>query len=366
MTTLRELWALRDVTGMLLPDEGYTASLDIINQDLLVGLELEIEEWNPDAERRMRGFEFHKDGSLRGSAVEAVTKPTKSKFIPALLNEFFHKYEITPDNYSERCSVHVHVNCQDLTTEQIKNVCVVYQAVERLLFNWVGETRENNIFCTPWYQSNMSSRFVVRFLDDPAETVRRWQKYTALNIQPLLTQGTIEFRHLEGTCDIARIATWLNFIGSIFQYATSNTYEDIRKQIINMNSVSNYAMFIDEVFGKVAQAIKDIPNYEELLSIGVVDGKLSIADDEKHKAKNYSSAIMDEIAAQAVAPVLARGAQRRYDEWVTGGLVTPEEVDAMFANAPRPVFNWENIRPVGNPLRNEIPPVRPVLINPEA
>lgn len=283
MTTLREVWGHGDVARLMLADRNYKLHPDykMINPDLIVGLELEIEGWDYPEEPQHRGFSFTSDGSLRGPSVEAITKPTRSKYVPALLEGFFGHFEVSKKNYSERCSVHVHVNCQDLTKQQLRNVCMIYQAVERVLFSWIGEVREQNIFCIPWYQCNISSRFVYKFLSATDETVRRWQKYTALNLLPLREQGTIEFRHLEGTCDLRRITTWLNFIGAIFRCACSLTYKELRATIADMNSVSNYGAFIEQVFGEYAVELISLPNYREDLATGIVDCKLLLIDDNK-------------------------------------------------------------------------------------
>ena len=222
MSTIRQLYGLQDVNERLLADKNYRA-VAVHNPDLIVGLELEIERWpTPPEDCRHRGFTFTSDGSLRNSGVEAITKPTKLKNIPNLLKSFFTHFEVTEDNYSDRCSIHVHVNCQDLSVEQVRTICLLYQAVERILFNFVDDSRRGNIFCVPWCESGVADRFVPRFLDDPVSTIRIWQKYSALNLLPLRELGTIEFRHLEGTCDLGKIITWLDIISHIFSYATSD------------------------------------------------------------------------------------------------------------------------------------------------
>jgi len=301
MTTLREVWGHGDVARLMLADRNYKLHPEykMINPDLIVGLELEIEGWEHE-EPQHRGFSFTSDGSLRGPSIEAITKPTRSKFVPQLLEGFFGHFEVSKKNYSERCSVHVHVNCQDLTKQQLRNVCMIYQAVERVLFSWIGEVREQNIFCIPWYQCNISSRFVYKFLSNTDETVRRWQKYTALNLLPLREQGTIEFRHLEGTCDLHRITTWLNFIGAIFRCACSLTYKELRATIADMNSVSNYGAFIEQVFDEYAVELISLPNYREDLATGIVDCKLLLIDDNKVNEETVSAPV--QVAEVPVYP----------------------------------------------------------------
>jgi len=285
MSIIRQLYGLQDVNERLSADKNYRA-VAVHNPDLIVGLELEIERWpTPPEDCRHRGFTFTSDGSLRNSGVEAITKPTKLKNIPNLLKSFFTHFEVTEDNYSDRCSIHVHVNCQDLSVEQVRTICLLYQAVERILFNFVDDSRRGNIFCVPWCESGVADRFVPRFLDDPVSTIRIWQKYSALNLLPLRELGTIEFRHLEGTCDLGKIITWLDIISHIFSYATSVDYQELKTTILKMNTVSNYGEFINTVFGDVAPVLQSTEDFSNCLALGIIDCKLALTENKKSSKK---------------------------------------------------------------------------------
>jgi len=340
MTTIKEIWNNQDVSRIMLADKWYKEHPEykLVNPNLIVGLELEIEGWDVEEEASHRGFSFTSDGSLRGASIEAITKPTYSKFVPHLLEGFYQHFEVKQLNYSERCSTHVHVNCQNLTKHQLRNVCVLYQALERVLFAWIGEEREQNIFCIPWYQCNISNKFVYKFLSDSDSAVRRWQKYTALNLLPIREQGTIEFRHLEGTCDITRITAWLNIIGSIFKYACEVSYKELRATIANMNSVSNYGAFVENVFGEYASLLTGLPAYRELLAMGIVDCKLLLVDDNRVSEDTpqpvraapatediYTRLIMDDIEEPQTAQVAPEPVLQ----------LTTAEIDAMIAASRR-------------------------------
>lgn len=280
--TILEVYGMRPVTNSAVPDKLYTTgigSLPLVSPDLLVGLELEIENL-PEGLNHVFGglFRVDTDGSLRNNGREAITLPMKAKFVENLLSVFFSKNHITRDNYSDRCSTHVHVNCQDLTIDQVRAIALVYQATERLLFAYIGEERENNIYCIPWYQAGFTTRSMEEMgvLSTFDVKVRNWIKYTALNLQPLRNYGTIEFRHLRGTCDVKEIVTWLNIISSIVEYGKKHSYEAISKLIMDMNTVSNYDQFLRDVFGEYAGILMIPLNYQTMLSIGVVDTKLML------------------------------------------------------------------------------------------
>ena len=144
------------------------------------------------------------DGSLRNAGREFITSPATLSTTSAILNQFFSRRNFTKDNYSDRCSVHVHNNCQDMSVEQLASVLLLYQMVEELFFSFVGEERRDNIFCVPWSQTNLSYNVIRRMVD--GYSIPDWQKYTAVNLRRLLDLGTIGFRHMAGTADVKRIS----------------------------------------------------------------------------------------------------------------------------------------------------------------
>lgn len=294
MPTVKELFGLPNVSEQMLIERGnykVHPEYTIVFPELIVGLELEIEKFvgYVDKEAKFRGFTFTDDGSLREGGIEAITRPMYSKFVPEKLEAFFKHFGITNNNYSERCSIHVHVNCQDLTQEEVSSVCMLYQITERLLFNYVGNEREESIFCAPWHQCGIQ----YGMLDDTiAGASRRWLKYTALNLLPLMDKGTVEFRHLNGTCDVGRIVTWLNLIGSLFLYAKRHTTDEIKETVLNINTISNYEAFLSDVFGGYAYVFD---NPRLALQEGVIDAKLMFSEKPKVAVKNNQERI-----AQAV------------------------------------------------------------------
>ena len=190
MTTVRDYFGLVGVENLMLDAKKYTIDMDYnyANPELIVGIECEIENWPDDIAKKHFGFNFEQDGSLRNNGYEAITNPTRIKHVAYLLSTLYKRFNITQENnYSLRCSTHVHVNCQDMTIEQVKLLCLLYQVLERPIFGFIGHDRQDNIFCVPWYQCNMSLDFAEKFIRDPNGTARYWQKYTALNILPLLS-----------------------------------------------------------------------------------------------------------------------------------------------------------------------------------
>lgn len=279
------------LSNLMLPDKSYTLSKEgVAAPDLIVGLELEIENWR--GAPHWDGFNRHEDGSLRNNGVEFVTHPTKTKFLKNLLQDFFVKNKVTEDNYSERCSTHVHVNCLDYTVPQLAALTLLYQTFERILFNFIGNDRDKNIFCVPWCQASITTNLANLIESgDWLQATHRWQKYTALNLASLRQRGTVEYRHLEGTCDINRIMTWVNIIAMMHEYARKIPIEDIKKTIMELNTSSAYDVFLKAVFGEYTNFL-EINNFKEAMELGVIDAKIMLyKEDTPKKEIDWGAAI---------------------------------------------------------------------------
>lgn len=282
----------------------YGKEIDCANPNLLIGLELETENCRRigrevstgDIERL--GFQTATDGSLRGTAFEFISRPMAMKHALASLTDFFELTKFDERNYSDRCSTHVHVNCTDLTLEQISNVALVYQVVEEILFEFVGHNRESNIYCIPWNQCRNHHRLVSNFLAEPRHTLKGWNKYTALNLLPLMILGTVEFRQLDGTSDMKRLTTWINLIGSIFKYATKMELNNLTQVVKELNTTSHYEHFFTEVLGGY------LP-YNELyrakLEEGVILAKFGLVS-TKSKPSRSIHTVYDELYAAIPTP----------------------------------------------------------------
>lgn len=364
---IKDQFGVPNVMNYIVGDDNYkTYITPVVLPDTYIGLELEIEGMRRGVDTLGGMFNQHEDGSLRNNGVEAVTVPMKLKYVENLLHRFFAENSITERNYSDRCSTHVHVNVQDMTMDQVRSIALVYQTVERLLFHaFIGEERENNIYCVPWYQAGFTVAVMEKLAMDPNQ-IRHWVKYTALNMLPIREKGTIEFRHLKGTCDVEHIMTWLNLIGSIVKYGSNTAYDDVAKLIMDMNTVSNYEMFIRSVFGEYAHVLMASPNYQNILAFGVVDSKLLLVKTKKQAANKYIDFADYEQQYNAAALEVADVPQpaienylQRYAELMRQG--RGAEAINVVAEAGQvrvaPAVNW---RPVFNPAADvPVPPARP-------
>ena len=280
MSTIRELFGLEQVVPFI---EGTGP---------IMGMEIEAEHLGHgiDWYRRRalaQGWGIDTDGSLRGqntdrragvdemdgNAFEFISKPMPASALAASLDGLYRECAITERSFeSDRTSIHVHVNVQDKTTEYLRGLVYLYAAMERCLFNFVGADRDKNIYCVP-----LHSTVYLRTLNywekqkNPAYIAKTWQKYTALNLVPMLTYGTVEFRHMHGTADLYKLRQWLLILTNLFNVA-DKPFEELREQLFALNTTCAYEDLFNQVFGGIVPYTDE---YSELLEEGILTAKMS-------------------------------------------------------------------------------------------
>lgn len=232
----------------------------------IAGTELEIEavmggNW-------AAGWQKTTDGSLRNEGAEFISPPLETK---ALVDGFkqihatFQKYNDFP-KFSERTSIHVHVNCLDLTQQQVRAIVLWYALFEPVFFAMVEPNRANNIHCVPLDQTSLSKQYKQEL----PTIIDKWSKYTALNLLPLQSQGTIEFRHMEGHDDAARFEWWLKTLENLWAYGRDHT---LTRQVLQDPKLVMAAF--DAIF-KDAPIREIRSNVLDLVSDSLIDVKLAL------------------------------------------------------------------------------------------
>jgi len=173
--------------------------------------------------------------------------------------------------FSNRTSVHVHVNLLDSTIPEIKAFVLLYLCFERLLYAVAGGDRDKSIFCVPLthagYVSRLSQVFAVPDEDvmELMHVIKHWHKYTGFNLLCLSQKGTAEFRHLPGTLNVKTISNWIALITCIKDISKTQEYTVWLKEITALNTNSQYDGFIQKVFGEHAITFFKISNFSNLM-----------------------------------------------------------------------------------------------------
>jgi len=274
---------------MNLVEEVFGCGNQYTNEDVY-GLELEIED-----QRALRLNGFHvdgwnmiEDGSLRNNGMEFITvPPVKVGDVEARLEDLFKAVKISKNSYSDRTSIHVHCNMQGEKLDTLKSFCLLYLVTERAFFNYVEQERFENVFCVPLM--DFAAPFGLFNVLNKGSLGRNWAKYSALNLLPLSELGTVEFRHMHGTSDVKKIVTWVKAIDLLKQSARKKSFEEWRAQITQLNTTSEYGMFLMEIFGELEIAFlgnnHPFDYYKEMLYANIMQAKLWEYAELKEKAQ---------------------------------------------------------------------------------
>jgi hypothetical protein len=204
----------------------------LLNPQFIAGIEYEIEDvkdFHGDCLADV-GIHVTKDGSLRNNGKEFITTP---KSLAGVMSDFKHLFkhiELGDNPFTARTSIHVHMNVILMKHENFLALIYTYAALEPFFFNFVGKNRATNIHCVPLYDTYLSKYYKDQ---NPGILVSKWSKYTALNIRPVISQGSIEFRHMYGTGDIFLFTKWISYIEKLFNFSCKTTHKDLYNFWIN-------------------------------------------------------------------------------------------------------------------------------------
>ena len=262
-----------DEKNIRLATERVLGGLDSIPQiyDEVSFLGIEVEVEGLDEERRDFDsvfWDIKEDGSLRNNGWEFVSVPIRGNAVYAALKTLdssLRKYRGV--DFSDRTSVHVHVNVRDMEVESLINMLLIYLVFETILYKHVfdacGKKRDDNIFCVPIGDVGQSLGLAQALsffekgnnLHALHRITANWRKYSGLNLIPIRSFGTIEFRHLGGISNPEKILTWINLLLSMKKYASEIEYTNLKQEILNLNTNSMYEVFTKRVFKRHADHI---------------------------------------------------------------------------------------------------------------
>ena len=128
-----------------------------------------------------------------------------------------------------RTGIHVHLDVRDLSIDQLIGLSILYALFEKPIYRWVGDNRENNHFCLPWYKAEGSliqASEIVRaahrdFNRDEArvdplfEAAEEYARYAGFNWNALARFGSVEARQLKTTHNVQKILDWINILQSL-------------------------------------------------------------------------------------------------------------------------------------------------------
>lgn len=233
-----------------------------------VGVEIELEGFGRHKMGQVdERWKVVKDGSLRNNGREFVFKePMYGTDVVECLENLPHTFRelgVVPV-ISDRCSVHVHLDVRDLEYSQLLTLITTYLLCEPYFFAVGGEERRDNIYSMPLASSDDYLKRLGKALRGTGQEeglmfrrhIDENVKYSAFNVAPVYTQGSVEFRHHRGTYHVRELIRWINMVLCIKRYTMRLGDTKITPDFIDEVVNGGYEGFIQQVFDGV-----DIPQY---------------------------------------------------------------------------------------------------------
>jgi hypothetical protein len=216
-----------------------------------IGIEVEIEGVN--IKHPIQGWRGKEDHSLRGESLEYTTNgAVKYDELPKLLARFEKRMtsegvEVIP---SSRTSTHIHINFQKNTLLEAAKYWTIFSIVEPLLLQVCSPKRDGNLFCLPSYDTMTPPNSLKHFLAQPQRGPNSG-KYSALNMDTLVSFGSVECRIFPCSVNAAELQSWVDILLAIKKYALDDDHTTLQKVHLARTMPENV---IAKVFPKI-----DIP-----------------------------------------------------------------------------------------------------------
>jgi len=192
------------------------------------------------------------DGSLNLGGVEFKTiSPRFGDNIITDLRRLQNLNENMGYRADKSCGVHVHFEARDFKLTEIKNLLLLMNKIEPIIFESLPSDRQDNRFCQRLEldTSDLSRIETLKDLTDlwynrmsetEFSTTRYSEaRYRGVNIHSRFMLGTIEFRYHEGTHRAKPIYDWIRFCNSIMtaSWNLSNGFtpkwKNLKKELTN-------------------------------------------------------------------------------------------------------------------------------------
>jgi hypothetical protein len=207
-----------------------------------IGIEVEVENCpHPEQSKKMFAlWKSHSDGSLKIKGMEFISLPVSGRQVDYALHEMETFLQGKKNLlWSHRTSIHVHQNMSTMYVEQLRAYLMVYGLFEDLFYSMCAPHREGNPYC---YRATET---------DPGQymTLRESNKYCGLNLYPLKTQCTVEWRQMHGNDDFRLIRRWVQVIMKLHAWANSIPSTRITPYVVSMIHEQQFTALAKRIFG---------------------------------------------------------------------------------------------------------------------
>ena len=155
---------------------------------------------------------------------------------------------------SIRAGVHVHVNMQGSTKNELFNLICLWAIFEDVLLDRCGAYRKGNLFCYPLARSDNVWGVMMEAAED-SNYLRHFNndeyRYCAINVVSLRKYGSLEFRAMRTPKDVREVYQWAKVLLTMKKFSAK--FATPIHLIEHLNDVG-----VDEMY---KQAFKGFENY---------------------------------------------------------------------------------------------------------
>lgn len=311
-----------------------------------IGLEIEVEGEN--LPHHVDGWNAVPDGSLRGESIEYVFNA------PMTLNASklaLKRLEIALAGNNAKvldtgyAGIHVHVNVQDFTKQQLFNYCMAYYIVDNLAVHWAGPDRVGNLFCLSITDAPWPLKFLRQALENETLNVLNNDdiRYASLNLKALATYGSVEFRALRSTVDRKVIGQWVDMLLELRKWAEQP--DSSLQVLLEDYSLHGARATVKKLLPTHHKMFDGIPEYDALVrkSIRTIQDTIyTIRNDGEGKPVKVA---IDEAMAE-IARGGVRGAPPRnpFDVFMEARAVPPPQPVPVRGFEPQQIV-WDDEEP---------------------
>ena len=252
------------------------------DEENIIGIEIEMEGHNLNLNPAQNIWGQAGDGSLRGEesiewilngpcTLQEVREKLKQLFI-SLNEEHEYKGGDLFLNPSDRCGVHIHINVQHMTFQEVFNFIFLYLMFEKVLVGYCGASREGNFYCL---RASDAEYFIDKMIEtrkhseiDLLTPGRDQMRYASVNPGAIRKFGSVEFRSLRTPIDLMDIEEWVYILNQI---RMSSFKFDEPQEVIEKYSARGEEQFFTDIMGEEFSKIlrKKVKNVDQKLLDGI-------------------------------------------------------------------------------------------------
>jgi hypothetical protein len=256
---------MHNILGMSRVEEPFDINSSIFKSTSYIGVEVEVERTPNSVFTSLPSWSRVSEGSIDGW--EAVLRrPMRTHELFLALNEF-NDVSFNRGAFTERTSVHIHVDIRDMTFDQFMNFLTLSTMFEAVLYKYVASHRSHNHFCWSLLDCQSTLHRIAsicranRNSENLNSAIRNnfnadSTKYAGINLSSVPRYGSLEFRMHEGTANSTSLIRWINILMSIKEYAMGEG-----RTPLNILETKQ-SLGIDSIFTAVLGDYKGILTYE--------------------------------------------------------------------------------------------------------